>query len=175
MSQELTVPGEGQFKLVRRGYDKPQVDAYVDRLKRQIDELQRQELTPDAAVRDALDRVGTEVSAVLHQAHATAADIVAAAEREALALREHAASEAAVVTAAAERRVQVLDTDTDRIWAERERIVADARDLASRLQAVADLATERFPSDAAAHGNSAIVEPGFGFVSPDPGFRGLDA
>jgi DivIVA domain-containing protein len=175
MSQELTVPGEGQFKLVRRGYDKPEVDAYVGRLRRQIVELQEQAMTPDVAVRDALNRVGDEVSGILQQAHVTGEEIVEKAEREAAALRESAVRDAAEVTGAAERRVAALDADTDRIWAERERIVADARDLASRLQAVADLATERFPSDAPVHGAGSAPEPSLGFNSPAPGFQGIDA
>ena len=175
MSQELTVPGEGQFKLVRRGYDRPEVDAYVRRLKRRIDELQVQAMTPDEAVRDALNRVGEEVADVLQQAHTTADEIVATAERDAAELRERAVRDAAEVTGAAERRVRALDSDTDRIWAERERIVADARDLASRLQAVADLATERFPSDAPSHNGVLPAEPGLGFSSPQSGFQSLDA
>jgi hypothetical protein len=51
------------------------------------------------------------------------------------------------VTSIADRRVRELDEDTDRIWSERERIVADARDLARQLTELADLAAQRFPSD----------------------------
>ena len=147
MSEELTRSGEGQFTLVRRGYDPPAVEAYVARLHRQIEELQGRVQNPDTAVRDALARVGDEVSGILQRTHETADDIVAAAEREAEDHRLAAERHAAEVTAIAEQRVHELDLDTDRIWAERERIVADARDLARQLQAVADLAAERFPQD----------------------------
>jgi len=140
-------PGEALFRPSRRGYDRDEVDAYVSQLQQQIRELQVQRQTPDEAVREALERVGEEVSAVLRQAHETAAEIVATAKREAQEHREQAAREAAHVTAVAEQRVHELDLDTDRIWGERERIVADARDLARQLNQLADLAAERFPQD----------------------------
>jgi DivIVA domain-containing protein len=147
MSEELARSGEGLFRPARRGYDRDQVDAYVAQLQREIRELQARHQTPDAAVRSALERVGGEVAGVLQQAHDSANDIVAAAKREADEHRDRAAREAAHVTAVAEQRLHELDLDTDRIWGERERIVADARDLARQLDQLADLAAERFPSD----------------------------
>jgi DivIVA domain-containing protein len=148
MSEELMRSGEGLFKRSRNGYDREEVDAYVAQLQRQVRELQQQQQTPDAAVMHAIERVGDEVADVLKQAHNTAEDIVAAGRREAQDLREQAEREAAHVTAVAEQRVHELDLDTDRIWGERERIVADARDLARQLTQLADMAAERFPSDA---------------------------
>jgi len=150
MSEELTRTGEGLFRDARRGYDRDQVDAYVAQLQREIRELQTRHQTPDAAVRSALERVGEEVAGVLKQAHDTAGDIVATAKHEAEEHRDQAAREAAHVTAVAEQRLHELDLDTDRIWGERERIVADARDLARQLDQLADLAAERFPSDSEA-------------------------
>jgi DivIVA domain-containing protein len=147
MSEELTRSGEGIFKPSRRGYDRVEVDAYVAQLHRQIHDLQAQASSPDVAVRSALERVGGEVAGILQQAHDTADDIVAEAEADAAAHRAAASKQAAEVTAAAEQRVHELDLDTDRIWSERERIMADARDLSRQLQAVADLAAERFPED----------------------------
>jgi DivIVA domain-containing protein len=160
MSEELTRSGEGLFSLSRRGYDREQVDAYVAQLQRQIRELQAQQQTPDAAVRDALERVGDEVADILKQAHNTADEIVAVGRREADQHREEAAREAAHVTAVAEQRLHELDLDTDRIWGERERIVADARDLARQLNQLADLAAERFPPDSQQSGGS---QPGLGY------------
>ncbi len=139
--------GEGLFRPARRGYDRDDVDAYVAQLQREIRELQARDQTPDAAVRGALERVGEEVASVLKQAHDTSDDIVANAKREGEEHRDQAAREAAHVTAVAEQRVHELDLDTDRIWGERERIMADARDLARQLDQLADLAAERFPSD----------------------------
>jgi DivIVA domain-containing protein len=172
MSEELTRVGEGLFKLARRGYDREEVDAYVAQLHRQIHELQDRS-TPDGAVRHALDRVGEEVSGILQSSHATAADVIAAAEHEAAEHKRQASEHAAEIVAIAERRVHELDLDTDRIWAERERIVADARDLARQLQGVADLAAERFPSDPGNH--QAPSDPGVGFATRGPGFDELNA
>ncbi len=129
------------------GYDREEVDAYVAQLQREIRDLQTRSQTPDAAVRSALERVGHEVASVLKQAHDTSDDIIAAAKREGEEHRDQAARDAAHVTAVAEQRVHELDLDTDRIWGERERIMADARDLARQLDQLADLAAERFPSD----------------------------
>ena len=147
MSEELTRSGEGLFKPSRRGYDREEVDAYVGQLQRQIRELQARQQTPDAAVQDALERVGDEVADVLKQAHNTAEEIVATATREAQEHRAQAERDAAHVVSVAEQRLHELDLDTDRIWGERERIVADARDLARQLNQIADLAAERFPDD----------------------------
>lgn len=190
MSEELTRTGEGLFRPSRRGYDRDDVDAYVAQLQREIRELQTRNQTPDAAVRSALERVGQEVASVLKQAHDTADDIVAAAQREGEEHRDRAARDAAHVTALAEQRLHELDLDTDRIWGERERIMADARDLARQLNQLADLAAERFPSDSepqqvaggrGAGGNSGIAagdrgagELGYG-EAPVSGFDELNA
>jgi cell division septum initiation protein DivIVA len=162
MSAEIVRSGEDLFKPARKGYDRAEVDAYVSQLHRQIRDLQQVQQTPDVAVRTAIERVGDEVADILKQAHNTADEIVATAQREADEHRDQAARHAAHVTAVAEQRVHELDLDTDRIWAERERIVGDARDLSRQLNAVADMAAERFPEDPAApHGASA--EGGYGF------------
>jgi DivIVA domain-containing protein len=175
MSAEIVRSGEELFKPARRGYDRAEVDAYVGQLQRQIRDLQQAQQSPDVAVRGALERVGDEVSDILKQAHTTADEIVATAQREADDHREQAARHAAHVTAVAEQRVHELDLDTDRIWAERERIVSDARDLSRQLTALADMAAERFPEDSAApHG--ATAEGGYGFGGNRPaGFDELNA
>lgn len=147
MSEELMRSGDGLFKPSRRGYDRDEVDAYVSQLQRQVRDLQTRQQTPDAAVSDALERVGGEVADVLKQAHNTAEQIVDTAKREAQDHRDQAERDAAHVISVAEQRLHELDLDTDRIWGERERIVADARDLARQLNQLADLAAERFPQD----------------------------
>ena len=40
-----------------------------------------------------------------------------------------------------------LDADTDRIWLDRQRIMADAEDLSNQLLGLARQAGERFPDD----------------------------
>jgi DivIVA domain-containing protein len=180
MSEELMRSGEGLFNTSRRGYDREEVDAYVAQLQRQIRELQKQPPpTPDQAVTDALERVGEEVSGVLKQAHQSAEELVRIAQREAKQHREEAARDAAHVTSVAEQRLHELDLDTDRIWGERERIVADARDLARQLNQLADLAAERFPQDQqqqAKASSEAVGQEGLGYRDESvSGFDELNA
>jgi DivIVA domain-containing protein len=181
MSEELMRPGEGLFNQARRGYDRDEVDAYVSQLQYQIRDLQSQiqrHQSPDAAVASALDRVGSEVAEVLKQATTTRDGIIAKAEDQAAELKADAEAHAAHVTSVAEQRVHELDLDTDRIWAERERIVADARDLARQLQAVADLAAERFPDENAdSRPTGGDQEDGLGFGGGEAvsGFDELNA
>ncbi len=169
--------GEELFKPSRRGYDRAEVDSYVGQLQRQIRDLQAQLQTPDAAVRSALERIGGEVADVLKQARDSADEIVASAEREAEEHRQEAARAAAHVTALAEQRVHELDLDTDRIWGERERMVADARDLARQLNQLADLAAERFPQDSESQSESGGAERGLDYGPGDrvSGFEELNA
>ena len=172
MSEELTRSGDGLFKSERRGYDRAEVDAYVGQLQRQVRELQTKQQTPDAAVQDALERIGDEVADVLKQAHNTAEEIVDTARREAQEHIDKAQREAAHVVSVAEQRLHELDLDTDRIWGERERIVADARDLARQLNQIADLAAERFPQD---DEPKTIIQGALGYGAEDAGVDELNA
>jgi cell division septum initiation protein DivIVA len=155
--QEITAPLENlpddpvalvnaDFPAALRGYDRLAVDAYVQRTSQLVAELQATR-SPEAAVRRALERVGDQISGILQRAHETAEEITAQSRREAENRLEQARVEAAEVAAAAAQRVRDLDADTDRIWIERHRIVDDARDLASKLLALAEAAAERFPDD----------------------------
>ena len=101
--------------------------------------------SPAGAVRRALDQVGEEVSGLLQRAHDSAASITGSAQTEAEELVETARREADEITATAHERLRDLDTDTEAIWAERDRIVGDARELARQLLDLAEAATERFP------------------------------
>jgi DivIVA domain-containing protein len=149
--------GEPQFKMVVRGYDRFEVDAYVDRLHREIKDLEENR-SASGAVRRALDQVGDEVAGILQQAHATASEVTTTSKRDAESRLEASRREseerieaskrdAVEITAAAENRLRELDLDTDRIWAERDRIVRDARDLARQLVELADAAAARFPAE----------------------------
>lgn len=153
--QEITAPLESlpddplavvnaDFPVALRGYDRMAVDAYVQQTAQLVAELQATR-SPEAAVRRALERVGEQISGILQRAHETAEQITVQSRREAEDRLEKARVEAAEIAAAAQRRVNDLDADTDRIWAERHRIVDDARDLAQQLVALAETAAERFP------------------------------
>jgi uncharacterized protein YoxC len=155
LTQELTAPlaassetqvslaAKPDFPVVLRGYDRIAVDAYVQKTNQLVADLQATR-SPEAAVRRALERVGEEVSAILQRAHDTAAQMTEQSRGEARAHLENAREEAAEITAQAQRQVKELGADSDRIWAERTRIVQDARGLAQELLALAD-AAERLP------------------------------
>jgi hypothetical protein len=132
------------FPVALRGYDRLAVDAYVRKTTQLVAELQATH-SPEAAIRRALERVGEEISGVLQKAHETANQITAQSRSDAEDRLEVARREAIQITAEARARVNDLDVETDRIWAERQRIVEDARELARQLMTLADAALERFP------------------------------
>ena len=154
----LPSPEETDFPRVRRGYDPLAVDAYVRKTRQLIADLQARR-SPDAAVRRALERVGEQISGILQRAHDTAEQITTQSRREAEDRLEQARQEALDIAAAGVQRVKDLDADADRIWAERLRIVEDARELAAQLTALADAAAERFPPAEDATGGTPGVEP----------------
>ena len=155
--QEITAPlaslpddplpdvADVDFPAALRGYDRLAVDAYVKRTSQLVAELQASR-SPESAVRRALGRVGEEVSGILQRAHETAEQITAQSRIEAEDRLDAAREEAAQITANAHRSLKELDADTDRIWAERHRIVEDARELASQLLALTESAIQRFPA-----------------------------
>ncbi len=155
--QEITAPlstlpddpvplvADVHFPLALRGYDRLAVDAYVKKTSQLVAELQATR-SPEAAIRRALERVGEQISGILQRAHETAGQITAQSRRDAEDRLEAARREAAEIVGSAEQRVKDLDADTDRIWAERHRIVGDARGLAQELLALAETAVEKFPA-----------------------------
>jgi cell division septum initiation protein DivIVA len=164
---------ETEFPTVLRGYDKFAVDAYVKRTNQLLAELQSRS-TPQAAVRRAVERVGEDVSGILQRAHETAESITAQSRRESENRLEVARREAAEITAKARARVKELDADTDRIWAERDRIVGDARDLARQLVELAEEASARFPADDAEAAGAASVAASTGAEPAGPTYAELE-
>jgi hypothetical protein len=155
----LMLVGDVDFPRVRRGYDPLAVDAYVRRTTQLVAELQSKH-SPDAAVRRALERVGEQISGILQRAHETAEQITTQSRREAEDRLQRAREEARAMAVAGEQRIKDLDADTDRIWAERLRIIEDARELAAQLIALADTAAERFPPADDTTGSGAALVPG---------------
>lgn len=163
------------FPLGVRGYDRVAVDAHLEEVQRLVDEL-RAGATPSHAVRQALDEVGEETSAILRRAHDAADEItsrsraeadrrdeeskrsetatLAAAEARAQQLDEEAAGRveearqsAVEIRAAAEAQVIELDKDTDRIWAERQRLLDDVERTSRQLLEISRAAAHRFPGE----------------------------
>jgi hypothetical protein len=147
---------DADFPMALRGYDRVAVDEYVRQTRQLVAELQATR-SPEAAVRRALERVGEQISGILQRAHETAEMITAQSRAEAEDRLEQARQEAALIAEGAEQRVRELDADTDRIWLERQRIVADAEDLAAQLVALAKTAAERFPADADAESTGTVA------------------
>jgi DivIVA domain-containing protein len=158
--QEITAPLErlpddplalvdADFPTAMRGYDRHAVDEYVESTRRLVAELQATR-SPEAAVRRALERVGDQVSGILQRAHETAGQITARSRSEAEDRMEQARREAAHLIDVAQQHVRELDADADRIWAERQRIVADVEDLSGQLTALARDAADRFAEPGAA-------------------------
>jgi hypothetical protein len=154
------------FPVVLRGYDRIAVDAYVKHTTQLIAELHATR-SPEAAVRRALERVGEQVAGILQRAHEAAESITERSRAEADDRLERASREAIELSAEGERRVKDLDAETDAIWAERRRIVADVSVLAGKLSELAESALERFPPEELPD-QPAPEEPGGADAAPDP-------
>jgi cell division septum initiation protein DivIVA len=169
---------DADFPSALRGYDRVAVDDYVRQTRRLVAELQATR-SPEAAVRRALERVGEQISGILQRAHETAEQITAQSRGEAEDRLQQARVEAVQIVEAAEQRVKDLDADTDRIWLERQRIVADAEDLAAQLLTLAKTAADRFPADADADAEveaeaQAAGSAHVGYEAPEPELEAYD-
>ncbi|HEY2603146.1 MAG TPA: DivIVA domain-containing protein [Thermoleophilaceae bacterium] len=133
------------FPTSMRGYDRDAVDAYVERVNRLMAELEISR-SPESAVRHAVAQVTEETRGILERAHETAEEITSRSRSQADDRVQEAEREAAEIREGAETRVHELDNDAEAIWAERLRLIADVREIADRLLAVADDAAARFPS-----------------------------
>jgi DivIVA domain-containing protein len=133
------------FPLALRGYDREAVDAYVKRVNRLVTDLEASR-SPEAAIRRALDQVGEETSGILQRAQETANEITERSRASADDRIREAEREARALTAEAEERVRELEADFGEIWARRDRLLDEVRDLAERLLAIADDSGERFPT-----------------------------
>ena len=162
----LPVVADVEFPTALRGYDRLAVDAYVRKASQLVAELQATR-SPDAAIRRALERVGEEVSGILQRAHETAARVTSQSRSEAEDRLEVARQEAAQIVGSAEQRVRELDAETDRIWAERHRIVEDTRELAQELLGLTDTAANSFPAEAVPAEGVDAAE-GVGVIAADP-------
>ena len=169
----LPVVADVEFPTALRGYDRLAVDAYVRKTSQLVAELQATR-SPDAAIRRALERVGEEVSGILQRAHETGERITAQSRSEAEDRLEAARQEAAQIVSSAEERVRELDAETDRIWAERHRIVEDTRELAQELLGLTDTAANSFPAEAVPAGSTDAAEGAGLAVGPTEGIEPED-
>ncbi len=89
------------FGVAMRGYDRGEVDAYVEEVNRVIAELEIGR-SPQSAVKAALDRVGEQTTSILQQAREAAEELTAAAAAES----EHATRRARVEAEELRERAQ---------------------------------------------------------------------
>jgi DivIVA protein len=132
------------FPIVFRGYDREVVDNHLAELEEEVIELHATR-SPQAAVKRELDRVRKETAAILQRAHEAADEVARRSRSRADARVDEAEREAARIVKDTEAKVRQLDTDTDEVWAERRKLLEDARAMGERLIEIADEALERFP------------------------------
>src|ERR1700761_6304645 len=94
-----------EFSAALRGYDRDQVDRYVEKMSRLITELEMSS-SPEAAVRHALDEVSDETRDILQRAHQTADEITARSRSKADDRLQQAEREAQEALEAAQRQAQ---------------------------------------------------------------------
>ena len=96
------------FPVSRRGYDREAVDGYVSRVREVVARLEASR-SPEAAVKEALEKVGEQTKSVLQSAGQSAEQITDAARREADETEARAKGEAeeAVSKAQAEAKETV--------------------------------------------------------------------
>lgn len=137
---------EPHFHLRPVGYDRREVDAFVERTAERLDAA-LEARTPDGAVKKALERVGEETSAVLQRAHQIAEEITARSRAAADDRRLQAEQEAAAIQQDAEARVAAFDAELEMLWQERQRLINDIDRISEQLRALVTQADERFPEE----------------------------
>jgi DivIVA domain-containing protein len=147
---------EADFPVSMRGYDRDAVDSYVSRVREVVASLEASR-SPEAAVKDALEKVGEQTKSVLESAGQSAEEITVAARREAEETTARAKSEAGEIVAKAKAEAGEI---VARSTAEAKETVAKARkEAAEHLQRTRDEVTAlREESDARLRELSADTE-----------------
>jgi DivIVA domain-containing protein len=130
-----------QFSSSRRGYDRAEVDRYVERVSRIVVELEAMR-SPDAVIQRALADVGEETSSILRRARKAAEEIIADAE-------EHTSSRAEEAEAQAMQVGEEADRYSAGVRADGEKLLSEARAQAQQTteQAEADARRRREDAD----------------------------
>ena len=123
------------FPLGVRGYERKAVEAYVRRVNRVIAELEVTR-SPQAAVRNAVERVGEQTKTILDEARESAERITSTAQAEADEIVGQAKANAADLVVA-------TSTEADRVRAESEELVARSRAQADEIIAQAKANAEQ--------------------------------
>jgi cell division septum initiation protein DivIVA len=145
---EAWEPAGRRFPGALHGYDRDSVDQHLAALEHELDQL-RVQRSPGGAVEAEIDRIGEETSAIIKVAHEQATEITRRAQIQAEKCVADAAANAVGMTEEAKRKLRSLDVETDTVWAERARLLEDARKVATALFNLVEEAAERFPEEGA--------------------------
>lgn len=125
------------FPIVMRGYDKEQVDAFIEELAAEYKELQR---TRPATPPDPVESLGAEVTEVLRSARDAAESLQKRSQAEAEQIRKRAADKALEVRRKSQEEAERLVSSAT---AESKKKLADAEERASRaIKAAEDQASK---------------------------------
>jgi cell division septum initiation protein DivIVA len=116
------------------------------------------------SIQEELERIGEETASILVVAHDKAHETTQMAQEQAERCISEAAASAAAITEEAQAKLRELDGETDVVRRRRERLIADARNVAASLVSLADEAERRFPDDEPA----ALSSPSDSGSSPGP-------
>lgn len=136
-----------RFPVAALGYNRAAVDEYIVGLEREVAELRAREPKP-MSINEELARIGEQTASILVVAHNQASETTRLAEEQAERCVADAAANAVAITNEAKQRLRELDTETDSVWRERERLLQDVRTVSDALAALAEEASVRFPADA---------------------------
>jgi DivIVA domain-containing protein len=126
------------FPVSMRGYDRQAVDSYMNRVRELVARLEASR-SPEAAVKDALEKVGERTKSVLESAGESAEQITSAARREAEERSARAKNESEKIVAGAKTEASEL---VGRANAEATETVTKARhEAAEHLQRTRDEVT----------------------------------
>jgi DivIVA domain-containing protein len=119
------------FPVSMRGYDREAVDGYVNRVREVVTRLETAQ-SPEAAVKQALEKVGEQTKGILERVGETAEEITVAARKEAKETNARAKGEAKDMVAKAKAEATEILARSN---AEAEATVAQARkEAAEHLQ-----------------------------------------
>jgi DivIVA domain-containing protein len=143
------------FSSSRRGYDRAEVDSYVERVSRIVVELEAMR-SPDAVIERALADVGEETSSILRRARKAAEEIIADAEEQARVRSEQTEAQAWATREDADRYAARVKGEGEKVLgdarAEAEKALGDARAEAEKALGDARAEAERTGTQATADG-----------------------
>jgi DivIVA domain-containing protein len=144
------------FPTAVRGYDRRAVDTYVKRVNRLIAELEVSS-SPQAAVRNALDRVGEQTSGILQRAREAAEEISAGVRADADEIIARANAEAEEINATARSEADEITARANADAGERLRRLEEE---ATALKEQADTRMRKLSADTEAirQEHAALVE-----------------